>query len=610
MRPACQATRVTFALAAILSWPFVAVGIDDSTDSEGTCSAQGDSSEGCRAAAGAAAGAGAGVPADSASGAGAGAPATAPADGASADEASTDGLGEGQEEPQAMADLITQEVEELERYIQLCEERIAMLKDVQDVIDSGHNISLPEAHIRALKEKFPLLAEVVLDVATAPAGSSDDYLIAKSVIHAEEAVSFMKFMPLRAQSSTSSKTTSAALPPALLVTATAGGLVRLHTPIGELLLSFDAGHEQPVAHLAVSPEKDEHTIATGDSAGVVRVFKVSVKPKKPPQNVKPQGRVNLSQERISQFLGVQLNATVQFQGQLAAPKGADGAVARITTMALASFHGTKYFVMGDAEGALSIFTKNGTLQAKLETATAPGASVEAIYSHPNVVIFTAGHDWGFVDFDLLKVRRSECYGFDGRLAAAAMDSQQSSRIVAADEAGNVWVFNTKGRTECRVEHRFRHGATRGVVELASVRGYALGLERSGTDTEPLWSVVALNMSHVGKTPQELSQTSPVSWRLARNPVRSWAVHKRSQHGDLLAFLSEDGRSIEVMELFMTVFAPPASSSFWKFKGPILAGLGFAMFGWRYCGIGPKKKPQEDGKDANKQGDDRPNSYAS
>lgn len=41
------------------------------------------------------------------------------------------------------------------------------------------------------------------------------------------------------------------------------------------------------------------------------------------------------------------------------------------------------------------------------------------------------------------------------------------------------------------------------------------------------------------------------WRRTRPAMRAWSLLKRAKEGDLLAFLAEDGREIEIMELLMT-----------------------------------------------------------
>merc|ERR1712232_720014 len=178
----------------------------------------------------------------------------------------------------------------------------------------------------------------------------------------------------------------------------------------------------------------------------------------------------------------------------------------------------------------------------------------------------------------------DCAKFDGTITTAIIDSQQSARVLVADEDGTVWVFNVKEKKHCKVEHRFPIGATNKPIELASIRGFVLGLERAPHGRYPV-SVVALNMSMVGKKrPGHMdpsSLPSPVVWRAGRAPVRDWSVYKRYQQGDLLAFLSEDGHEIEIMELLMQVYTAPISDSFGNFKLPVIAVAVVLVLGYQY-----------------------------
>merc|ERR550537_491908 len=90
----------------------------------------------------------------------------------------------------------------------------------------------------------------------------------------------IEFLPLRTPrtSSSSSSTTSVSQPSALLVVAEADGDVRLYTPTGEQVAEFSANHTTNVEHLAVSPNHDEHYIATADTGGAIRVHVVKVRP--------------------------------------------------------------------------------------------------------------------------------------------------------------------------------------------------------------------------------------------------------------------------------------------------------------------------------------------
>merc|ERR1719326_1497850 len=79
----------------------------------------------------------------------------------------------------------------------------------------------------------------------------------------------------------------------------------------------------------------------------------------------------------------------------------------------------------------------------------------------------------------------------------------------------------------------------------------------------------------------MAAPSAVVWRKGRPPVKDWSIHKRTQAGDLLAFLSEDGREIEIMELLMTVYQAPSQDSFGNFKMPVIAVAVLLVLGYQY-----------------------------
>jgi len=480
----------------------------------------------------------------------------------------------------ATADLITQEVDELKSFINICEERISLLHELRATITSGHNVSIPESHVKILQEKLPLLSEVTLDEGGMPTGSADDYLISKAVIPQEEPVSFVKFLPLRnPRTSSSTSTAQTALPSALLVAAQADGAVRLFSPSGELVLTFTSGHDSPITNLAVSPSHDEYFITTADATGVIRVHKVNVRQRRLSKEQK-QARRNSWDEKVSQYLGTQINVTFQFTKQMEVPpREEDGDIAPLTTLAVSSQQGTKYFLAGDAEGSISVFTRNGTFRGRIDVALKPGSAVDYLFAQLSNLLFRVGTDWGFINPEKMEATHMDCPRFEGHVAAAVVDSQQSNRILVADEEGTVWVFNAKSRKDCKVEHRFRRGTTKGRVELASVRGFVVALERGDPALGDSTQMVALNMSHIGKKRDQMS--SEVVWRRGRQPARDWAVHKRYQQGDLLAFLSEDGNEIEIMELLMQVYQAPASNDFGNFKLPVIAVAIVLVLGYQY-----------------------------
>mmetsp|Transcript_36273 Transcript_36273/g.71676 ORF Transcript_36273/g.71676 Transcript_36273/m.71676 type:complete len:468 (-) Transcript_36273:110-1513(-) len=414
-----------------------------------------------------------------------------------------------------------------------------------------------------------------------PSAAAEDYLISKAVIPQEQEVVFLKFMSLRtpraSSGSSSASSTQSSMPSALLVAAQADGTVRLFTPSGELALTFSAGHEHAVTNLAVAPGHDEYLLATVDAAGVIRAHRITVRQRRLTKDQKLSRR-NSTTEKVSQFLGLQMNVTAQLFRQMQVPAGSDGETPQVTALAVASQQGSKFFVAGDVEGKISVFTKNGTFRGKIDATMVPGAGVEGLDVALNNLLFFAGEEWGYVELEKLEVRRVDCPRFEGRTAAATIDSQQASRVFVADEQGSVWVFNVKNKRDCKLEMQFARGSTRAPIELASVRGFVLGLERP---TKGEATVLALNMSvAAGKRPGEPAG-SPVVWRKSREEVRAWAVQKRFQQGDLIACVSGDGLEIEIMELLMQVYTAPQADNFGNFKLPVIAVAIILVLGYQF-----------------------------
>jgi hypothetical protein len=65
----------------------------------------------------------------------------------------------GSQEPHG-ADLITQEITELKAMVQICKDRIELLEELNRTVKSGLDLSLPETHVRLLKEQLPLMSDV------------------------------------------------------------------------------------------------------------------------------------------------------------------------------------------------------------------------------------------------------------------------------------------------------------------------------------------------------------------------------------------------------------------------------------------------------------------
>merc|ERR1719387_839730 len=110
-----------------------------------------------------------------------------------------------------------------------------------------------------------------------------------------------------------------------------------------------------------------------------------------------QARKLSPEEKISQYLGSQVNCTLSKDKAFQMPARGNG-VPKITALIAASQKGSKYFVAGDVEGNINIFTRNGTFKTVAHATNYPGG-VQGLFSMTGSVIYRAGRDVGFVNLD-------------------------------------------------------------------------------------------------------------------------------------------------------------------------------------------------------------------
>ncbi|CAE8649097.1 unnamed protein product, partial [Polarella glacialis] len=114
-----------------------------------------------------------------------------------------------------------------------------------------------------------------------------------------------------------------------------------------------------------------------------------------------------------------------------------------------------------------------------------------------------------------------------------------------------------------------------------VRGFTLTLEPAHAFGGKSIAL-ALNMSHVGKRWEDpVRDVSPIAWRRSGSPVKDWAIQKRYQEGDLLAFLSADGMEVEIVELMMQAYQPPPGDALGNFKLPVFALAMVMVMGYQF-----------------------------
>lgn len=488
------------------------------------------------------------------------------------------------------SDLISQEVEELQEIIKLSEERIIILKEFRESASSGRGVPLHEVQARALTEKLPLISEVAKDTDRTPVAAAEDYLVTKAIVPLDEAANFIRFMPLKASRGGSSGK-SVALPASLLVAVQSDGMTRIFTPMGELVLSFSAGHEYPVTQLAVTSMQEDNIVATSDDRGTMRMHKVTIRPRRPVKDTRGNSPSSSNDKPSSYLNAGAFNVTVNLLKQAQVPMEGDGQPPRITAMAVVSQQGVRYVVVGDDHGRLHTFGRNGSLHGVIDDVVPKGSGIRGLHQSANHVFYYSSTVFGYLELERQEVKHAVCPKFEGSIAALTVDSQHVARVLLADTLGQVWVFNLKNKKECKFEHKFpailsSHART----DLASIHGYVLGLERQHHGQASA-SYMALNLSHVGAIGRKKSADpvdQPLVWRRTRGPVRDWSVHRRSYQGDLMAFLSEDGREIEIMELIMKAeILSGEKDTMSNFKLPVMGVAIVLVLGYQYMKRGGK-----------------------
>jgi len=480
--------------------------------------------------------------------------------------------------------IIAQEIDALKRLVDRSREQIELLQELKVM---AHKSSSPIGNLQKLQQKLPLISDMEVDEKIAPTCSSGDFYIQKAVVPLDHEATLVKFLPLRnprtAAGGNAGGQPQVSLPSTFLVVASPDGMIKLFTQDGEWVLTFSTGHELPVEHVAVSPSNDEYLILTGDNFNTIRLHKIGVRHRRSPKQKRGMKARMANNERTSPYLGLQYNVTAQYNKQLRLPNSTLGE-RKMTTLTAASQQGTKYFIAGDSLGYINIFTRNGTLKAEVDTmpvnSSAPRVPIDSVNAHLGQFMYRAGTRWGMVDIEHEKVkhRRFKCPRFEGEVSVVITDGQQNSKVIVADEAGTVWVFNLKEKRECQVEHRFAKGSTRGPLDLAAVRGYVIAVEERHRGHD----LVVLNSSHVGVRKSELSEyPSPVVFRRKLGSIRTWSAYKRYQQGDLIAFLSADGMQVEFAELLMSVYKQPEMDNFNSFKMPLIAVAVCCILGYQY-----------------------------
>lgn len=438
-------------------------------------------------------------------------------------------LAKMQPSKQEQLDFISQEVTELTDLMELSKQKISLLEGLRSTLNSGHNVSVPNAYLEELKTKFSRLEHHVEPEDQAPTSSYSDFLTSRTIFQPGEPLTLIQFLAI--------KPSSATIPSELLV-AVSGSDISLFTVGGEEVMApFNSGHASPIQYLSVA---DDNFIVTADSEGKIRVHKLRVQAMKMTKEDKKSRKLS-AEEKISQHLGQLINVTIKFGQQMQMPSGP-----KITCMVTVSQGSNKFFVVGDNEGKINVFAKNGTLTGSVHATNHPDG-IQGVSSQvgSSFVMYRAGTEFGFVNPGKASVVYTRCPEITKPISSAISDVSQASKALISEENGSVWVVNVKDKKACVVERSFLKGMMARPLQLVSLKGFVLMMESPGGNST---SFMALNLSTQPSYAQA-TMGSHVAWRKALGPIKAWSRVAKAP-GDLVALLSADGTTIEVIQIIM------------------------------------------------------------
>jgi hypothetical protein len=364
---------------------------------------------------------------------------------------------------------------------------IKVLSDIRGGVLSGKRVELPSAQRQHLERNTPLVNEITFDARHRPVSTNISRHFTKiRSIAPEQKVTFHTYMPLK-KSTSSSK----AAPSPLIVSLDAASKFSIHTSEGETLLDrFDLGHGagRTVTQIALSPNDNNHFVASGDDQGVMRVHALKVFTKRESKVKKnttgSDGEASpAEQEEASpeddepKKKGPTLIVTANFTVTFSLPPASMGEVRKLNSLLPVDRGSQTYFVAGDSLGSITVFNQNGTIKGRVRVSEDPGGVSGLLRSQGQSVLFYSSHSFGFFSVSQIDVQYPPCSGWNSPLFDIAVDPSLSySRVVLALTDGDVLVFSTtRGKSKaCDLTLKFPHVSPL-PFKLHMLRGHVLAL---------------------------------------------------------------------------------------------------------------------------------------
>jgi len=357
-----------------------------------------------------------------------------------------------------------------------------VLEELRGAITTGARIELAPStrqHLEATGSSLVTEISVNAQHAATSSNASQHLQLIRTV--AEQAsVKLFSLLQLK-RAPTSTKGSPGGPYPLLVIVDTLSRLW-LVTIDGDVALEAqDLGHPPSAAveRLTLSLSQDSHYIMTADTNGEMRVhdLKIVAVPDKSQENSTTSSDERGKKKKKAENVPRKLQATANFSSSFFLPTSDEGEVRHLTAIHAVERTSQTYFVVGDSDGGLSVFHKNGTLKGRTVVTTDPGGVKGIIRGQSQSLLFWSSHLFGFFSAFQADMQQAPCSGWSSPLHDVVMEpSSSSNRVILALEDGDVLVFTTlKGKSKvCDLSMKFPHMSS-APFQLGLLKGHVLGL---------------------------------------------------------------------------------------------------------------------------------------
>jgi len=348
------------------------------------------------------------------------------------------------------------------------------LESVRTNVLSGQRVILPAGARQHLAKGSPLVTEVSYSAKHRPVNTNtSQHIHWVRTIADDTDVRHMALLPLKKSASHSKGSTS------LVVTVDDSSRLSLHSMEGDPLLeAFDLGHQKDakVKFLALSPNQEHHFVLTADSFGEMRVHSLKIVARRE-RKERDEDDDDFQVTPEVRAMKRQMVVSANFSCAFALPEAEEGPMRKLTAILPVDRNSQTYFVVGDADGGIAVFHRNGTFRGRVIATDDPGGIVGLARGQSQSVLFYSSHRFGFFSTYQIDVQFVPCTGWHVPLYDLAVDpNSASARVILSLVDGDIIVFNTmNGKSRaCDLFVKFPR-VSNVPFRLDAFRGHILGL---------------------------------------------------------------------------------------------------------------------------------------